>query len=72
MLAAVGLGWTILPDTLVGDELHRLPVRSLQLSRKLGLVRHTERTPSNAAGAMRELLLGEREKRRDAPERTKS
>ncbi len=49
MLVAVGLGWSVLPLTMLDDELQRLPVPHLRLSRTLGVVRHPARTLSNAA-----------------------
>lgn len=58
MLVAVGLGWSLLPRTLVDRQLHVLPVRGLHLQRTLGTVRHRERTLSNAARAMIGLLTG--------------
>ena len=56
MLVSVGLGWSVLPCTMLSDELRVLKVDDLQLSRKLGSVRHQGRTLSNAAKAMLELL----------------
>jgi DNA-binding transcriptional LysR family regulator len=49
MLAATGLGWSLLPATLLDDSLQALQVDGLQLSRRLGLVLHRQRTLSNAA-----------------------
>jgi DNA-binding transcriptional LysR family regulator len=56
MLVSVGLGWSVLPRTMLNDELRVLKVEQLQLSRQLGSVRHQGRTLSNAARAMLELL----------------
>lgn len=56
MLVSVGLGWSLLPQTMVDRQLHVLPMRGLQLHRTLGTVRHRERTLSNAARAMLESL----------------
>lgn len=58
MLTAVGLGWSVLPETMLDNELKRLNT-PLQLTRQLGVVQHSARTPSNAARAMLELLQGE-------------
>jgi len=55
MLTAVGLGWSVLPETMLDSELKRLNT-PLQLTRQLGVVQHAARTPSNAARAMLELL----------------
>jgi DNA-binding transcriptional LysR family regulator len=51
MLVATGLGWSLLPATMLDDEVCALKTE-LQLSRELGLVTHTRRTLSNAAQAM--------------------
>ena len=56
MLVSVGLGWSVLPETMMDRQLHRLPVGRLHLRRSLGIVRHRGRTLSNAARAMMELL----------------
>jgi DNA-binding transcriptional LysR family regulator len=58
MLTAVGLGWSVLPETMLDSELKRLNT-PLQLTRQLGVVQHAARTPSNAARAMLELLQSE-------------
>ena len=56
MLVSVGLGWSILPDQMCGKELKRIRVPELQLRRELGLVWHGQRTLSNAAKALQEML----------------
>ncbi len=56
MLVSVGLGWSVLPQTLLGPELTPLAVRGLRLSRTLGVIRHRQHTLSNAARAMFALL----------------
>jgi DNA-binding transcriptional LysR family regulator len=57
MMTSIGLGWSILPEILLDDDLVRLWVPELTLNRSLGIVTHRRRTLSNAARAMRELLL---------------
>ncbi len=52
MLAAVGLGWTLLPDTMVDDTLVLLKVPKLNLHRDLGIVTHRRRMLSNAGKAL--------------------
>ena len=54
MLVSIGLGWSLLPGTLVSEELRVLQMPGLHLSRQLGVVRHRDRTLSNAARAMLE------------------
>lgn len=58
MMAVVGLGWTVLPDSMAGPDLVRLPVIGTRLSRTLGLVYHQERSLSRSAHAFAELLRG--------------
>ena len=53
MLVSIGLGWSVLPQTLLNDDLIALDV-PLQLSRSLGIVTHPARTPSRAAAALLE------------------
>lgn len=56
MMVSVGLGWSVLPESMLGPEfvVHRL--RGLRLRRHLGVVSHAGRTLSNAAQAMLRLL----------------
>ena len=58
MLVSVGLGWSLLPQTMVDAQLRALPVHGLKLQRTLGAVHHRERTLSNAARVMIEVLKG--------------
>lgn len=55
-MASIGLGWSLLPRTLVDDSLHEFKVRGVQLKRKLGVVHHRTRTLSNAAREIITLL----------------
>ncbi|WP_177420573.1 LysR family transcriptional regulator [endosymbiont of Lamellibrachia barhami] len=57
MLASIGLGWALLPETLLTPGLIRLNVEEIRLERALGLVTHRQRTLSNAAQAMQGLIL---------------
>lgn len=61
MMVSIGLGWSALPDTLIGEDLHALQLADLQLQRQLGTVRHRERTLSNAAHALCALLQDPRD-----------
>ena len=56
MLVETGLGWSVLPASMVGDELIRLPANAPALHRTLGCVTHPQRTLSNAASAFRAVL----------------
>ncbi|QFT55782.1 MULTISPECIES: LysR family transcriptional regulator [Microbulbifer] len=57
MMACVGLGWSVLPQTLVDESLAVLPVRKLQVLRNLGVISHRGRTLSNAASALQRMLF---------------
>lgn len=51
MLVMTGLGWSLLPATMIDKSLHVLKT-DLRLKRRLGSVIHCKRTLSNAARAM--------------------
>ena len=55
MLVSIGLGWSVLPKTLVNQELQQLDI-NLEMSRQLGMVWHPGRTQSKAAKALVELM----------------
>ncbi len=60
MLVTVGLGWSLLPQTLVDEQLMELNL-PLVISRDLGVITHPKRTLTNAAKAFLELLEAARE-----------
>ena len=50
-MTEIGLGWSLLPKTLVNTEtMYQIPVK-LSLGRRLGIIHHAERTLSSAAMA---------------------
>lgn len=51
MMVSVGLGWSVLPESMLDDRLTVLPVDAPPLHRQLGIIRLRERTLSNAAQA---------------------
>lgn len=51
MMVSIGLGWSILPVSMLTDDVTTLKVPKLELHRQLGLVTHKDRTLSNAAQA---------------------
>ncbi len=61
MMVSVGLGWSVLPLTLVNEELRVLNVEDLRLNRRLGVIQHRQRTLSNAALAMLSLIQAKRQ-----------
>ncbi len=56
MMASIGLGWSVLPETLIDGDLCVLPVDHTPIRRPLGYLYHRSRTLSNAARAMIERL----------------
>ena len=60
MMVSVGLGWSILPRTMLDTDLLAVDLEGFQLERQLGVVLHTDHTLSNAATAMLDILEQER------------
>lgn len=58
MLVGAGLGWSLLPQTMVSSSLRVLDV-GLTLTRNLGVVFHSKRSLSNAAKALKTLIEGD-------------
>ncbi|QLF91875.1 LysR family transcriptional regulator [Pseudomonas sp. ABC1] len=56
MMVSIGIAWSLLPRTMVDEQVVRLELPGLQLSRRLGYILHTERTLSNAARTFMALL----------------
>ncbi len=56
MMVELGLGWSVLPATMLSAGLRVLDVDTPALYRQLGIVYHPERSLSRAAHAMLELL----------------
>jgi DNA-binding transcriptional LysR family regulator len=61
MMVSIGLAWSVLPRTMLDEQVARLPLPGIQLSRQLGYISHTERTLSNAARAFMQLLDAQRD-----------
>ena len=57
MLVSVGLGWSVLPESMLSKDIKAIPVQGLKLKRELGMVWHKARTLSNAARALQSLLF---------------
>ena len=51
MMASVGLGWTVLPHSMLDDTLATLDVQDAGIARELGVIRHEGRSLSRAASA---------------------
>ena len=51
MLVSIGLGWSVLPHSMVDKELAAIPLQKNKIERKLGTIYHHNRALSNAAQA---------------------
>jgi DNA-binding transcriptional LysR family regulator len=56
MMVSIGLGWSVLPHTMIDDSLKGLSIYELKLHRTLGCIFHHNRSLSNAATAFVEAL----------------
>lgn len=56
MMVSIGIAWSVLPRSMLDEQVVRLDLPGIQLTRQLGYIRHTERTLSNAARAFMALL----------------
>ena len=56
MMVSIGLGWSVLPQTMLNKELIPLEMEGIDISRNLGAVFHADRTLSIAAQKMLETL----------------
>ena len=57
MLIQVGLGWGVLPESMVDDELKVIRIPEINLTRQLGIVWHARHSLSNPAQALMDYLL---------------
>jgi len=56
MMTTIGLGWSVLPASMLDGELVKLEIPDVSLIRNLGYIHHREKTLSNAARAFIKLL----------------
>ncbi len=60
MMVSIGLGWSMLPSSMLEKGITEIPVDGIALERQLGFIRHREKTLSNAGRAFIELLNKQR------------
>lgn len=58
MLVTIGLGWSVLPVSMLDDTLQVVKIPELDMRRDLGVVRHRRRTLSAGGEAMLRALVG--------------
>lgn len=56
MLVGIGLGWSVLPKTMLDEDTVTIDIPDVSISRDLGIIHHRQRTLSNAGRAFIELL----------------
>ena len=56
MMVSIGLGWGVLPKSMVNDELVEFSIDDVKMSRELGAVYHRNRTLSSASIAMLDVI----------------
>jgi DNA-binding transcriptional LysR family regulator len=56
MMVSVGLGWSLLPASMIDDQVHSLQWPGTPLNRRLGLIHLRDRSLGNAARALIQLL----------------
>lgn len=62
MMISIGLGWSLLPRTLLDESLHEIRLRHPPILRPLGFLYHRERSLSNAAQQLIQLLQAEKKR----------
>ncbi|MGB0734035.1 MAG: LysR family transcriptional regulator [Pontibacterium sp.] len=56
MMVSIGLGWSLLPESLIGDDLTILSPNEPPIFRELGVIHHRNRSLSNAARQLLDML----------------
>ena len=56
MMVSIGLGWSVLPESMIDREIQALDVKGVSFERTLGIVHHKQHTLSNAARSFVELM----------------
>jgi len=51
-----GLGWGVLPESMIDGSLHRLNIKGVKMERHLGVLLHASRTLSSSSNALLETL----------------
>jgi DNA-binding transcriptional LysR family regulator len=57
MMVSVGLGWSVLPETMVDGDLTVLALTGLTVRRSLGVAQHSGHTLSNAGRAILDIMV---------------
>jgi len=63
MMVSIGLGWSLLPKSMLSQGLTHIPIQGVNRERQLGYIHHWERSLSNAARVFIQLLEDEANKK---------
>ena len=56
MMVSIGLGWSLLPESMLESGIKSVEITGIQIQRELGYIHHREKSLSNAAKAFINLL----------------
>lgn len=56
MMVSIGLGWSLLPESMLESGLRAIDIPGIHIERQLGYIHHREKSLSNAARAFIQLL----------------
>ena len=59
MMVSIGLGWSLLPESMLEPGIRAVAIPGIQIQRELGYIHHREKSLSNAAKAFIKLLRQE-------------
>ena len=59
MMVSIGLGWSLLPESMLESGIRAVAIPGIQIKRELGYIHHREKSLSNAAKAFIHLLQQE-------------
>jgi len=59
MMVSIGLGWSVLPVSMLDKDLQTITIKGIKMERLLGIVYHSERTLSNAGKMLLDILQRE-------------
>ena len=59
MMVSIGLGWSVLPVSMLDKDLQTITIKGIKMERLLGVAYHSERTLSNAGKMLLDILQQE-------------
>lgn len=65
MMVSIGLGWSLLPESMLEPGIQAIAIPGIQIQRELGYIHHREKSLSNAAKVFIDLLHQEKNQLKD-------